>query len=219
MQRLVLVVIDDPQTVALARRLPSSDHRVVLLTMRRMSSVSTRTWRGSCPDALLVGEGSIPSAAAVGQAVTYVRELWPDTRVLVVGDGDIGRIILAAQGGASGYVWRGATSEELADMLSRAARPEHFVLSPGLAARHRGAVSGIAPDPGSDLPLADLTPRERQIAALAAQGMTNRDLSESLRISVETAKWHVKNALHKLDLRDRAQLAARWHSSAVHTAC
>ena len=72
------------------------------------------------------------------------------------------------------------------------------------------AASGFAAPTHDGFPLARLTGRERQIAALAAQTITNQEIAEHLGISVETAKRHVKNLLHELELRDRAQLAAQW---------
>ncbi|MEN6299710.1 MAG: helix-turn-helix transcriptional regulator [Anaerolineaceae bacterium] len=51
-----------------------------------------------------------------------------------------------------------------------------------------------------------LTPREQQVAALLSQGYTNRQIAEKLVISPETAKTHVRNAVHKFGLRDRSQL-------------
>lgn len=51
-----------------------------------------------------------------------------------------------------------------------------------------------------------LTPREQQVAILLSRGYTNRQIAESLVISPETAKTHVRNAVHKFGLRDRNQL-------------
>ncbi len=51
-----------------------------------------------------------------------------------------------------------------------------------------------------------LTPREQQVAMLLSRGYTNRQIAETLVISPETAKTHVRNAVHKFGLRDRSQL-------------
>ncbi len=57
-------------------------------------------------------------------------------------------------------------------------------------------------------PLAALTPREREIALLAARGLSNREIAAQLVVSVRTAEFHVLHALHKLGLSSRTQLAA-----------
>ena len=56
--------------------------------------------------------------------------------------------------------------------------------------------------------LAPLTPREREVASLVALGMSNRMIAEALGISLPTAKDHVHNALARLGMASRAELAA-----------
>jgi RNA polymerase sigma factor (sigma-70 family) len=51
-----------------------------------------------------------------------------------------------------------------------------------------------------------LTPRERQVTELAADGRTNRQIAYALRISTETVKSHVRSALGKFGLRSKADL-------------
>ncbi len=53
----------------------------------------------------------------------------------------------------------------------------------------------------------DLTPREREVAALVAHGLTNRQIGQALVLSEQTAATHVRNILGKLNLRSRSQLA------------
>lgn len=59
--------------------------------------------------------------------------------------------------------------------------------------------------PGGD-PLSVLTAREREVVTLAAGGLSNRDISRALFVTVRTAEYHVHNALTKLGLSSRAQL-------------
>jgi non-specific serine/threonine protein kinase len=57
-------------------------------------------------------------------------------------------------------------------------------------------------------PLEGLTPREREVARLAANGLRNREIARTLVITEGTARVHVEHVLAKLDLRSRAQIAA-----------
>jgi DNA-binding CsgD family transcriptional regulator len=54
-----------------------------------------------------------------------------------------------------------------------------------------------------------LTPREREVARLVAQGLTNRQIAEALFVSERTVDHHVSNILKKLDLSSREQVASR----------
>jgi non-specific serine/threonine protein kinase len=55
---------------------------------------------------------------------------------------------------------------------------------------------------------AELTPREGEIAALVAEGLSNRDIASKLVISQRTAETHVEHILTKLGFTSRAQIAA-----------
>jgi DNA-binding NarL/FixJ family response regulator len=58
-----------------------------------------------------------------------------------------------------------------------------------------------------------LSPRERQVAALIARGLTNRQIANELVISERTADGHVAHILNKLALNTRAQVAVGWLST------
>jgi DNA-binding CsgD family transcriptional regulator/class 3 adenylate cyclase len=76
-------------------------------------------------------------------------------------------------------------------------------------AQHAGAVdSSYAPDVVDARPLTTLSRREREIAALIALGLANRQIGEELGISVGTVERHVANMLGKLGYRSRTQIAA-----------
>jgi DNA-binding CsgD family transcriptional regulator len=59
------------------------------------------------------------------------------------------------------------------------------------------------------VPVAALTPREREVAALIAEGLTNAELARRLYISPKTAAVHVSNILGKLGVSSRSQVAGR----------
>jgi non-specific serine/threonine protein kinase len=70
-------------------------------------------------------------------------------------------------------------------------------------------------DPWRGGPGADLTRREREIAALVSTGMTNREIAGKIYLSVRTVEVHVDHVLTKLGLRTRTQLAARMHEDGL----
>lgn len=70
----------------------------------------------------------------------------------------------------------------------------------------RGTAKEVSPAP---LRLADLSPREADIARLLGNGMANREISESLSIAPDTVKWHLKNIFGKLGAGNRTQAVLR----------
>lgn len=54
--------------------------------------------------------------------------------------------------------------------------------------------------------LAELTSREREVALLVAEGLTNREIATRLFVTVRTAEYHVHNALTKMNMTSRSQL-------------
>ena len=109
----------------------------------------------------------------------------------------------ALAAGVTGYLWKGLSSSELVDALQRIhagdvvvsdPRPQtHPLDSPELAwpLRHRG-----------------LTVRESEAVALLVLGMRNREIAESMYVSVDTVKTHLRNAYRKLQVRNRAEAVA-----------
>ncbi|WP_329268107.1 response regulator transcription factor [Streptomyces sp. NBC_01451] len=110
--------------------------------------------------------------------------------------------------GASGFLGKYVTTDTLLTGIRTVASGE-ALLSPGAT---RALITRFltAPAPGGLLApperLADLTPREREVTALAAQGKSNADIAEDLVLSVLTVRTHIQRALTKLGARDRAQL-------------
>jgi DNA-binding CsgD family transcriptional regulator len=96
-----------------------------------------------------------------------------------------------------------ARAKRLATNARRAAEQHRMSYVAADARRVLDALSGKAREPG-----AALTAREREIVALVAEGRSNRDVARHLVLSERTVETHVRNALMKLELANRTQLAA-----------
>jgi DNA-binding NarL/FixJ family response regulator len=114
-----------------------------------------------------------------------------------------GAALAEARALAGGLGARRLTAE--IDGLARRARIE--VASPA----DGGAPDGEAPEPADASDELGLTPREREVLALLADGRTNRQIAEALFISVKTASVHVSNILAKLGVTNRGEAAAVAH--------
>jgi DNA-binding NarL/FixJ family response regulator len=106
----------------------------------------------------------------------------------------------ALQAGASGYVLKRTAATELAAAI-RAAQAGEIYLHPGVAKRF---VAGYLQHLGSPNDL--LTPREREVLQLAAEGLTTREIAERLVISAKTAEHHRTSAMAKLNLHSQTEL-------------
>jgi DNA-binding NarL/FixJ family response regulator len=84
-----------------------------------------------------------------------------------------------------------------------------------LARRSRLVLEGMKDDDGSAFP--DLTPREREVLALVADGRTNRQIAQELFITDKTASVHVSNILGKLGASNRGEAAALAHKAGAVT--
>jgi DNA-binding NarL/FixJ family response regulator len=114
----------------------------------------------------------------------------------------------ALRAGASGFLVKDTPPDELVRTV-RAIASGEALLSPR-ATRRLIAEIASQPDPQRPSPeqLEELTAREREVMALVAAGMSNREIAERLVVSLATARTHVSRALRKVDARDRAQLVA-----------
>ncbi|WP_309109925.1 response regulator transcription factor [Saccharothrix sp.] len=107
--------------------------------------------------------------------------------------------------GASGFLLKNTDPAQLLHGIRVVAGGEEL-LSPGLTKR---LLSRNAPRSTVDHDtFAQLTAREREVVALAAQGLSNEEITRELVISPATTKTHISRALAKLGARDRAQLVA-----------
>jgi DNA-binding NarL/FixJ family response regulator len=108
--------------------------------------------------------------------------------------------------GATGLLLKDAEPDELVAAVRVVARGE-VLLAPALAA-HLVCDYLSRPERLDTTPeqLEELTPREREVVALVACGLSNEEIAERIFVTRATAKTHVSRALLKLDARDRAQL-------------
>lgn len=128
------------------------------------------------------------------------------TRVIVVTTFEIDEYVFRAlESGASGFLVKDTAPEEIARAI-RVVFAGEALLSPSVTRRVIDRF-GRAPAPEAPVrEVAELTEREREIAAWVATGRSNEEIAERLVISPETVRTHVSRAMVKLGARDRAQL-------------
>ena len=130
-------------------------------------------------------------------------------RVMVLASDDTDDFLFdALRAGASGFLPKNSETVDLVEAV-RVVAAGAALLSPAATER---LIAEFAAHPQPHLPsdeqLEELTPREREVMALVATGLSNDEIAERCVISRATVKTHVSRALGKLDVRDRAQLVA-----------
>lgn len=146
------------------------------------------------------------------QATAMLHEQAPDVNVLVLTVSEQAQDLQdALRFGAQGYVLKGATPEELVQAV-RQVHQGWAVVSPAMA----GKLMGDFPDdqvlpedaPANAAQPSMLSAREWDVLKLLANGMSNREIADSLVISENTVKTHMRSILTKLHLKNRTQAAA-----------
>jgi DNA-binding NarL/FixJ family response regulator len=130
----------------------------------------------------------------------------PDVRVVILTTFEEDDYIFGAlEAGASGFLLKRTTPETLIAAIHAVAAGDSL-LSPSVTRRVIDRMarlpSGAAP---ADARLQELTPREREVLAQVARGLSNTEIARVLVIEESTVKTHVKRILMKLRLRDRVQ--------------
>ncbi|MFN8167705.1 MAG: response regulator transcription factor [Candidatus Nanopelagicales bacterium] len=153
------------------------------------------------PDVVLM-DMQMPRLDGV-ETTARLKARWPAIDVIAVTSFiEEARIRAALEAGATGYLLKDADASDVVDAI-RAAVAGEVRLDPAVAAAL--ALSLRTPPSTSE----SLTPREREVITLVAEGRTNREIGKRLGVAERTARTHVSNILAKLGLASRTQ-AAMW---------
>ena len=199
--------------------------RVVLVDDHAILREGLRAMIAMCGDIVVVGEAADgPAGVAVAErqrpdvvimdiampgmggchATQIIRERLPSARVLILSQHENWQyVVKAMQAGASGYVRKRSAGSDLLTAIRALAAGETFV-DPVVAS---GAVRALArvdhARPGDP---SALTPRERQILSLIAEGRTGPEIASALSLSSKTVSWHRTNLMDKLDVHSAPAL-------------
>jgi DNA-binding NarL/FixJ family response regulator len=210
MQR-IRVLVADPADLArqgLRGLLSAQEDLEVVTACKTVDEVITQSTTLS-PDVVLLGYGF--SELERLEAIRQIVRSKPWTPVLVLADRlELDAFLAVVRAGAQGYLGGDIDGSRLVEAIrmlsSGGSVVDHNItkdLFAFVSSRPAGAVSeGAHPLPAGS-PMARLTPREREVIRLMAQGRGNKEIGALLGISVGTAKTHVRHIFRKLQVSDR----------------
>jgi two-component system, NarL family, response regulator DevR len=189
------------------------DHEVVRLGMRAVFEAE--------PDLAVVGEASNGAEALAKmpvldpelilmdvrmekmdgiEACREIKSRYPDVIILMITSyTDEDAVISSILAGASGYLLKHLSRAELLRSIRRASSGQSLID----AEATKRAMEHLTQMPGSEL-----TEREREVLALVARGLTNKQIADKLYVSEKTARNHVSHILEKLGFSRRSEAAA-----------
>ena len=193
------------------------DHEVVRRGLRELLEVEPDLdvvgESGSAPEAarripalrpdVMVLDGRLPDGSGV-EVCRQVRSIDPAIRAIILTSYDDETALTAAvAAGAAGYILKDIRGSDLVDSIRRVAAGESL-LDPDVVARLRAQWGHATP---VDPRLAALSPQERRILECIGEGLTNRQIGETLSLAEKTVKNYVTSVLAKLGMERRTQAA------------
>jgi len=207
----VMIVEDDLETLDRFAQVLARDSRTTVVAKAPNGRDAISNLPGASPDVLLVDLG-LPDMHGT-EVIRHARRTLPDCDIMVITlFGDEGNVLASIEAGATGYVLKDSTDEQLVARVLEL-RAGGAPMSPGIARMvlHRmqvGATSGAASAPGIG-GHALLTSREIEVLSLLARGYVYAEIAEQLRISLNTVASHIKNSYRKLAVHTGAAAVTR----------
>ena len=151
------------------------------------------------------------------QATREIGTLPDPPKILVLTTFDLDDYVYEAlRSGASGFLLKDASANELADAVRLVAAGD-AMLAPGVTRRLIAEFARMGAPRGPNRRLEGLTERESEVLALVARGLSNAEIAERLFVAEQTVKTHVSRILMKLGLRDRTQaVVLAYETGLVH---
>jgi DNA-binding NarL/FixJ family response regulator len=147
------------------------------------------------------------------RVVTHLRDEFPLTRVIAMDLLPVHEeIVEFVNAGVAGFIMKDATLEDLLHTI-RVVASGASVLPTAMVTTLFSQIAreAIAQSPAKVYEAVRLTPREREVINLIAEGLSNKEIAVRMHIATHTVKSHVRNVMEKLALHTRLQIAAYAH--------
>jgi DNA-binding NarL/FixJ family response regulator len=211
----VLIADDDDLVRAGLIELLSNDAAIEVVGQASTGREAVARARRLAPDVVLM-DVRMPDLDGIAATRELTRAV-PAVRVLILTTFEQDDYVFGAmRAGASGFLLKRTRPEELIAGVHTVAAGE-ALLSPSVTRR---VIDRMAQQPTPKLAdqakLDELTPREREVRALGARGLSNREIAAELVVEEATVRSHIRRILMKLDLRGRVQIVIFAYESGVN---
>ncbi len=166
---------------------------------------AAKTAEDTTPDVVLM-DVRMPKRSGI-EATRVIKDVLPSTKILMLTISDEeADLYEAIKAGASGYLLKEISIDEVANAV-RSVNQGQSLISPSMASKLLTEFATMAKrrDERTQMAGPRLTDRELQVLKLVAKGQNNKDIGDSLYISENTVKNHVRNILEKLHLHSRME--------------
>jgi DNA-binding NarL/FixJ family response regulator len=188
----VLCVDDHPLVRKGIAAILQNEPDIALVAEAGRGTDAIALYRGLKPDVVLM-DLRMPDMDGTA-AVTLIRQEFPDAKVIALtsydGDQDIYR---ALEAGVRGYLLKDMVHSDVLKAIRAVDKGNRFI------------PAEVAERLGEGFPHTDLTPREQEVLACVARGLSNKEIARNLGTAVGTIKIHIQNILHKLKAGDRTE--------------
>lgn len=201
-----IVLVDDHQMVRVGlKTLFESYPRLEVVGEAASMSEALAVVPGTRPDVVLL-DIRLPDGSGL-DACRSLRESCPDIRVLILTSYYTDEMVMdAIEAGAEGYLLKEINSDFLVHSIEEV-MDGRSILDPAVT-RKVMERARTEKAPGSAPSLNILSPQERRVIALVAQGKTNKEIGLELQLSDKTVKNYLSNLMEKLHFSRRSQAAA-----------
>ena len=155
----------------------------------------------------------LPNISGI-ECSAQLKQLMPAVHIIMVTVyEDTERIFKALRAGACGYLLKRCTPEELVAAI-REVRQGGAPMSREIA---RKVIASFQEPLTTAAEVEDLSPREREILALLAEGFANKEIASRMGVTDGTIRWHLRHVYHKLHVRSRTEAALKFRSTKMES--
>jgi DNA-binding NarL/FixJ family response regulator len=161
------------------------------------------------PAEVVLMDINLPTMSGI-ECTRQLRELLPQTRVIIITVyRDHDKIFKALRSGASGYLLKRSSPDDILGAITEV----HQGGAPMSSEVARKVVEAFQAPPAKEDQLVDLSPREREVLDLLAEGLPDKEIAGKLCLSLPTIRYHLRHIYDKLHVRSRTEAALKHHAA------